>query len=116
MLPPLPSTATNPTPSDLATERSIDATIGWDDGRGAESFDVYFGTNPTPGINEARVNQTGTTYDPGTLKYSTTYYWRIDSINITGKTTGNVWEFTTVDVPAGVPLAATNCAALVCRY
>jgi hypothetical protein len=35
------------------------------------------------------------TFDPGTMSYDTTYYWRIDEINTQGTTIGNVWSFTT---------------------
>ena len=37
-------------------------------------------------------------YDPGVLIAGTTYFWRIDEINSTGKTTGEVWTFTTATV------------------
>jgi hypothetical protein len=39
-------------------------------------------------------NQSGTTYNPGTLTGDTTYYWRIDEVNGYGTTTGAVWSFT----------------------
>ncbi|MHC4302222.1 MAG: hypothetical protein ACYS7Y_33600, partial [Planctomycetota bacterium] len=42
---------------------------------------------------------TGTSYNPGTLSYSTTYYWRIDATNSSGTTTGDVWSFTTQALP-----------------
>ncbi|MHC4704439.1 MAG: hypothetical protein ACYTFQ_28140, partial [Planctomycetota bacterium] len=38
--------------------------------------------------------QTGTSYDPGPLNSSMTYYWRIDATNSSGTTTGDVWSFT----------------------
>jgi hypothetical protein len=56
---------------------------------------VYFGTDPIPGVNEFQGNQTGTTFDPGTLDAGTTYYWRIDEVGSGGTTTGVVWSFTT---------------------
>jgi len=33
------------------------------------------------------------------MDYNTTYYWRIDEINVTGTTTGLLWSFTTVSLP-----------------
>jgi len=74
------------------------AVLAWTAGVGAISHDVYFGTNPTPGPNEFKVNQTATTYNPGTsIANSTTYYWRIDENYGTGTVQGDVWNFTTID-------------------
>ena len=40
-------------------------------------------------------NQTGTSFDPGTLAYhDTTYFWRIDEVNGDGTTAGTEWSFT----------------------
>jgi hypothetical protein len=44
-----------------------------------------------------RYDAVGTTFDPGPLANSTTYYWRIDEVNAQGTTTGVLWSFTTVD-------------------
>jgi hypothetical protein len=46
------------------------------------------------------LGQAGTTFDPGALVASTTYYWRIDEVNAQGTTPGVEWSFTTVG-PAG---------------
>ncbi len=48
-----------------------------------------------PGDPVFKGNQTGTTFDPGTMDAGTTYYWRIDEVSAGGTTTGNVWSFTT---------------------
>ena len=62
---------------------------------------MYFGTAPAPGSNELHGEQTGTTLKPDTaLLYETTYYWRVDSKNADGTTTGDVWSFTTKTKPA----------------
>ncbi len=91
--PPLgPGANSGPNPGNGATGVSVTATLSWTAGSGATSHDVYFGTtNPPASIG----NQTGTSYDPGTLANSTTYYWRADSVNNDGTTTGSVWSFTT---------------------
>ncbi|MHC4799312.1 MAG: DUF6298 domain-containing protein, partial [Planctomycetota bacterium] len=96
-----PGQATNPSPANSATLVSIDANLSWTAGSGATSHDVYFGTDSTPDSGEFKGNQSGTTYDPGTLSLNTTYYWRIDEVNGSGTTTGTVWSFTTeaVTVP-----------------
>ncbi len=97
--PPPPGQASNPSPSNGATGVSATADLSWTAGSGATSHDVYFGTNSTPDSGEFQGNQAGTTFDPGTLAYSTTYYWRIDSVNAGGTTTGVVWSFTTAAAP-----------------
>ncbi len=59
----------------------------------ASSYDVYFGTAASPPFV---VNQTGLTYNPGTLLPSTTYYWRIVPRNSAGPAVcATVWSFTT---------------------
>jgi hypothetical protein len=87
-----PGQATNPSPGNGATGVSTSADLSWTAGSGATSHDVYFGTLTTPPFIQ---NQTGTTYDPGTLAVSTTYYWRINEKNDAGTTTGVLWSFTT---------------------
>ena len=89
----LPGQATNPSPADGATGVSLTAQTSWTAATGATSYDVWAGfTNPP---TQFQGNQTGTTYDPGTLLPSTTYYTRVDSVNAVGTTTGTVWSFTT---------------------
>jgi hypothetical protein len=99
----LPGAASSPTPSNGATGISTTQDLSWTAGFGATSHDVYFGTT-SPGILQG--NQTGTTFDPGTMTPGTTYYWRIDEANSIGKTTGTVWSFTTVPPPP--PGTASN--------
>jgi hypothetical protein len=97
--PTLPDQASNPNPSDGASSVSVSAILSWTAGSGADSHDVYFGTNPNPGAGEFQGNQTGNTFDPGPLALDTTYYWRIDEVNAYGTTTGAVWSFTTEAAP-----------------
>ena len=94
----VPLQATNPSPSNLATDVSVNTDLGWTAGVGATSHDVYFGT-VSPGTFQG--NQTGTTFDTGTMSTNTTYYWRIDEKSASGTTTGDVWSFTTVPPPPG---------------
>jgi len=111
-----PSQATNPSPSNGATNQSISVNLSWLDGGGATSFDVYLGTDSSPDAGEFRRNQGSTSYDPGTLQNNTTYYWRIDAVNNNGTTSGSVWQFTTTNAPQppsqatipSPPNAATN--------
>jgi hypothetical protein len=87
-----PGRAGNPNPPDGATDVSITTDLSWDPGAYAASHDVYFGTaTPPPFIR----NQIATTFDPGALAGTTTYFWRIDEVNPSGTTTGTLWSFTT---------------------
>lgn len=88
--------ATTPTPANAATSVATSTSLSWTAGSGATSHAVYFGTAASPGASEYQGNQSGTTYTPGTLAASTTYYWRIDEVNAVGTTTGTVWSFATV--------------------
>jgi len=94
-----PGKATAPSPYDSSTGISVNADLSWTAGEAADSSDVYFGTDPTPDSGEFQSNQPGTTFDPGTMAEGTTYYWRIDSVNTQGTTTGDVWSFTTIPPP-----------------
>ena len=111
-----PSKPINPIPADGAEDQSTNTIISWENGGLATSYDVYFGTDPTP--KDFKGNQATTAYDPGELLNDTTYYWRIDAINIKGMTTGDVWQFstsiTTIEQNCclfGVcsPLSTSNC-------
>jgi hypothetical protein len=57
-------------------------------------YDVYFGTvNPPPFV----VSKTSAVYDPGTMPFGTTYYWRIVAKDNSGDSTVSpLWTFTTI--------------------
>lgn len=101
----VPLPAITPNPSNEASNISTNIDLSWSNGGGATSYDVYFGTDGTPDSGEYQGNQTGTSFDPGSLSYNTTYYWRIDAQNLSGTTEGTVWSFTTEEKP---PNPATN--------
>ncbi len=90
-----PGQASNPSPADGAKKVSRNVILSWTAGSGADSHDVYFGTNPNPGPSEFQGNQPDTTFTPGTLPRNTYHYWRIDEVNDGGTTTGVVWSFRT---------------------
>jgi hypothetical protein len=90
---------------------SIDTDLSWTDGGNAESYDIYFGTNPVPDSSEFLGNQNSTLFDPGVLSYETTYYWRIDSKNSNGTTTGDIWSFTTDAPPPVLTVVAEDAQA-----
>lgn len=88
-----PAQVGSPSPINGATNVSVDVVLSWGTAQRAATYDVYFGTDQNNLLLQN--NQTGTTFDPGTLQNSTTYFWRIDSVNDAGTTTGIVWSFTT---------------------
>ena len=104
-----PERASNPTPGSLATGVSRTTNLSWSAGARATSRDVYFGTDSTPDSGERVLSgTTATTYNPGTLRYSTTYWWRVDEKNSAGTTTGVIWRFTTQAQPVPLPTKASN--------
>ncbi len=107
--------ASSPSPGNYATGVSLTAQLSWKkaDANNAASHDVYFGTsfsdvnsaNHTTPAGIWKGNQTpdsNTTYNPGSLIPSQTYYWRIDEVNSTTYK-GNVWQFTVMN-----PYIASN--------
>jgi hypothetical protein len=101
-----PDKVAGPDPLNGAVNVPVDKVLAWNGAVGAASYDVYFGTDQTAVTNATNVdpefmgNQDTVTYDPpGNLGFLTTYYWRIDSVNGTGTTGGDVWSFTTASLP-----------------
>ncbi len=98
--------ALNPRPD--TAEVALDAVLSWTSVSFTQSYDVYLGTLQEAVKTASRTNpqsvlvskaQVGTTYDPADpLKYSQTYYWRVDFV-IAGPTPtiyqGPVLSFTT---------------------
>ena len=74
-VPALPNCATSFVPVNSANNVATSPTLTWASGGGVPtSYDVYFGTSTSPPFIG---NQTGTSYNPGTLLANTNYYWRI---------------------------------------
>jgi hypothetical protein len=96
--PAAPGQATNPDPPNLAVDVATNTFLTWTADTAATSHDVYLGTT----LDLALVGTTTEPfYDPpGNLQPGTIYYWRIDERNLVGATTGNLWQFTTLAVPA----------------
>lgn len=90
-----PSCASSPTaPGNGSSGISVGTTLSWPAVANASGYDVYFGTSSNPSL--VSTNQTGTTYNPGTLNPSSLYYWRIVPRNGSGFATGcATWSFTT---------------------
>jgi len=95
-----PYVPTNPYPENNSWNIDIETNLSWtgDDPDGDSlTYDVYFEVNDsTPDVLVSE-NQTDTTYDPGTMNYSTRYYWKIVAWDYHGVSTeGPVWDFTTM--------------------
>ena len=92
--PPVPS---NPVPANLATNVDAATGLSWQPGPfpgGTITYDVYFGTNPTPGPAELLGSTTNQNWILPLLAPQTTYYWQIVAHSV-GVTQGPVWQFTT---------------------
>jgi len=101
-----PNTPNSPNPADNATDISVDVDLSWSGGdpdSDTVTYDMYFGTvSPPP---KKTGNQSGTTYDPGTMNHDTEYYWKIVAWDSNGATaSGLLWNFTTkVNNPPDAP-------------
>jgi hypothetical protein len=95
-----PNTPNNPSPADGATNQSINVDLSWTggdpDSGDTVTYDVYFEANDSSPDELVSDDQSGTTYDPGTLEYNTHYYWKIVATDNHGASiSGPVWDFTT---------------------
>jgi hypothetical protein len=89
-IPPAPPTLVSPTMGGIA---GLAPSLSWNASSGATSYDVYFGTSPTPPLV---TNVSTTTYSPGMLVAATTYYWRIVAKNSGGTGASAISSFTTL--------------------
>ncbi|MBN2180850.1 MAG: LamG domain-containing protein [Sedimentisphaerales bacterium] len=100
-----PLIAFNPSPSDRENYVNPDVELEWGPGAEATRHDIYIGNNFEEVNNATRASHANvqlkmfnstTTYDPGTLEYGTTYYWRVDGSKGATMWKGDVWSFTTI--------------------
>ena len=96
----VPYEPNNPSPVDGAIAVPIDTDLSWTGGdpdNDTVTYDLYFGTNPTP--EKIAEGLTETTFElPEPLTYETTYYWMIHATDTFGASTdGPIWSFTTQD-------------------
>ena len=103
----------NPSPNDGTASQSIDVDLSWaggDPDGDPVVYDVCFGTSSPPSL--VSNDQTGTTYDPGTLIASTQYYWHIVSKDNHGAQAENIiWTFTTessIQAPQNLTIIADS--------
>jgi parallel beta-helix repeat protein len=106
-----PNTPSSPNPSNHATNIPINTILSWtctDPNGDPLTYDVYFGTNPNP--PKVSNKQSGTTYDPGSLDFSTSYYWKVVAWDDHDtSTTSSIWDFTTgIDETNNPPNTPSN--------
>jgi len=92
-----PNVPERPNPSNGANNVSINPILSWqcsDPDNDSLTYDVYFGTSSNP---PKVATVTSSSYNPGTLQYDTTYYWKIIASDGKATTSGPVWHFTTGD-------------------
>jgi hypothetical protein len=97
-----PKTAYEPLPANGAESVDVDVELSWTGGFGSKLHTVYFGDNFDE-VNDVTGGQTqgSTTYAPGPLQLSTTYYWRVDEFDVVETHKGDVWSFTTQGAVGG---------------
>ena len=92
-----PYKPTNPSPADNSSDVSIDSDLSWiggDPDNDSVTYDLYFGTSPSPPL--VAEDLMVASFDLGTLTYMTTYYWMIRATDSFGAfTDGPIWSFTT---------------------
>jgi lysophospholipase L1-like esterase len=91
--PAAPGMATAPSPADGVMGVAVSTSLAWTRDTNAMGHAVYFGTSNPPAFQLNFTARSPVTYNPGTLEYGRTYYWRIDTINQRGTATGTVWSF-----------------------
>jgi hypothetical protein len=98
----------SPEPANGAVDVAQTTVLTWTPGVYGASHEIYFGTDKDAVKNadtsspeyKGSGNLGSESYDPGTLEWNTTYYWRVDEANDTNANspwTGPLWSFTTAN-------------------
>ena len=100
---PMPEKAVNPSPVNSATGINFNqATLSWTDGgtgeHAATSFAVYIGLHNDESM-VCVASGVATSVPINTLMIPTLFYWRVDSTNENGTTSGDTWTFTVDEDP-----------------
>jgi len=98
----IPIRAREPSPESGAADVDVDVVLSWRAGREAAQHDVYFDTDEQAVIDGTAPFTTVTeaSHGPLSLDLGTTYYWKINEVNMAETPTtlkGDVWNFTTPD-------------------
>jgi len=98
-----PKSAYKPNPADDGKFVNRDVVLSWTAGHGAKLHTIYLGddfdtvSNATEGVQQVSTN-----YNPGTLEFEKTYYWRVDEYDGSATYTGEVWSFKTAKAGGGL--------------
>ena len=90
-------------PANGAGVTGTSATLVWDPAAGADSYDVYFGTDPNPPLLG---NQSGTSA-PVTVTGGLTYFWRVAARNACAQVsapTSGTWAFVAGSASGGITI------------
>jgi len=96
----IPVAAREPDPDSGATDVAVDVILSWRAGREAAEHDVYLDTDEQAVIdgNAPVTTVTKTSYGPLSLDLGTTYYWKVNEVNMAETpaiSPGDVWDFAT---------------------
>ena len=92
---PAPEALTEMAPANGAMEQS-NPKLSWTFGRYTEEYQVLLGTtNPPTEVVVDWSSELTTSFQTEGLANQTTYYWQVNTRNITGTTTGEVYSFNT---------------------
>jgi len=105
-----PDIPSNPDPANGSIDVLISANLSWicdDPDNDTVTYEVYFG-NTSPPENVAK-DYPNMSYNPGTMNYSTKYYWQIIAWDTNNESrSGPQWEFTTEDKVNNPPNIPSN--------
>ena len=98
----IPVNAREPEPADGAVDVSVNTLLDWRSGREAVSHEVYLSADEAAVTDGTALagTVTETSYAPGELALTSTYYWRIAEVNDAASPSrweGSVWSFVTQD-------------------
>ncbi|HVT03015.1 MAG TPA: hypothetical protein VHL58_06515 [Thermoanaerobaculia bacterium] len=99
-----PTAVTLDSPANGATNVAEPVTLTWSGGTGADTFDVYFGTDADPAfLQTVSGSPLQVTTIPGT-----TFYWQVIARNAFGQTQSSIGQFRTAGVaPCATPATTT---------
>lgn len=89
----------NPSPANDSTNVDINQNISWkfdETGKNNLIYHIYFDTETPPTYID---NSTNKSFNPGQLKYNTTYYWKINATTSDDYWESEQWRFTTMEDP-----------------
>ena len=91
-----PGKTSNPNPPDSSVQISMYIQeVTWNNPPGTNSNDVWIGIHPDYLTHIYSGSAITSIQIPSPLEYKKTYFWRVDALNASGVTEGDVWLFTT---------------------